>query len=85
MNYIFSSSPKSGRHFCDLLFLYDCLYVLVIVSSYEAMKDLFKLHDTSASRFEFAFVPDRNYGKNLGKKRYIYNDQDCDINKNRNL
>lgn len=43
-----------------------------MVSSYEAMKDVFKRHDTNSSRFEFPYVADRNYGKNLGEKRYPF-------------
>ncbi len=42
-------------------------FLTVVVSSPDTMRELFKLHDTNASRFEFSFVNDRNYGKNLGE------------------
>jgi len=42
------------------------MHTAVLVSSYESMKEVLKLHDTNLSRYEFAFVNDRNYGKNLG-------------------
>ncbi|XP_037042570.1 cytochrome P450 2J6-like [Bradysia coprophila] len=38
----------------------------VAVSSYEALREIFRLDDTNRRRYLVPFVEDRNYGKNLG-------------------
>lgn len=43
-----------------------CMWFEVAVSSFEAMKDTLQRIDTNSYRFEFPYVLDRNYGKNLG-------------------
>lgn len=45
----------------------------VVVSSYEVMLDVFKSIDTNFRRFEFPYIIDRNYGKNLGKNEKRFN------------
>lgn len=40
---------------------------LVVCSSFESMKNIFQRVDANSHRYEFPYVFDRNYGKNLGK------------------
>lgn len=44
----------------------------VVVSSFEVMQEVFKSIETNSRRFEFPYVFDRNYGKNLGKKDKLF-------------
>ncbi|KAJ6646619.1 Cytochrome P450 2J4 [Pseudolycoriella hygida] len=57
---------KLAQAYGDIVTFGFGMQTAVAVSSYEAMKDLFKLQDTNLSRHQFSFVSDRNYGQNLG-------------------
>jgi len=48
---------------------------LVVISSYEIMKDLLKRPEATIERFRFQFVEQRTYGENLGKMQTMYKNE----------
>ncbi|KAG4071346.1 hypothetical protein HA402_004050 [Bradysia odoriphaga] len=57
---------KLAEKYGDVMSFGFGMHTAVIVSSFEAMQDVFKCIETNSYRFEFPYVSDRNYGKNLG-------------------
>lgn len=43
-----------------------------MLSSYEAVREIFKLDDSNRDRYVIPFVEDRNYGKSLGKENQFH-------------
>ncbi|KAJ6628995.1 hypothetical protein Bhyg_15826, partial [Pseudolycoriella hygida] len=54
-----------ARKYGDLMTFGFGMHTAVVASSFESMKTIFQRADTNSNRFEFPYVPDRNYGKNL--------------------
>lgn len=48
------------------------VHYAVLLSGYEEMKDILKRPETCDSRFQFSYVEDRNFNKNLGNCLNIF-------------
>ncbi len=74
----------AGKNLMENLFKFSYSFIytlfLVVFSSFEAMKSIFQRVDTNSNRFEFPYVYDRNYGKNLGENSLTFDNSDTVCN-----